>query len=125
MGLTRLCQGFLLIVLALGCSDGVEQGEAGQEDPVVQGRKLFITTGCNVCHGNEGRGDGPVARNLKPKPRDFADLAGYKRGPGLTQIEETIEKGLNSSGGIMPAFPNLKPEDRRLLALFVQSLQPK
>ena len=78
-----------------------------------------------MCHGNDGRGDGPVARNLSPKPRDFADLAGYKRGPGLTEIEETIEKGLNTGQGIMPAFPNVKPEDRRRLALFVQSLQPQ
>ena len=66
-----------------------------------------------------------MARNLSPKPRDFADLAGYKRGPGLTEIEETIEKGLNTGQGIMPAFPNVKPEDRRRLALFVQSLQPQ
>lgn len=122
MGLIPLCAGLLPFALVLGCGKGSEQGEA---DPVAQGRKLYIANGCNVCHGDQGRGDGPVARNLSPKPRDFADLPGYKRGPGLVQIEETIEKGLHTGQGIMPAFPNINPEDRRRLALFVQSLQPK
>lgn len=122
MGLIRLCPGLLLLALAFGCGKGAEQDEA---DPVAQGRKLFIANGCNVCHGNEGRGDGPVALNLKPRPRDFADLPGYKRGPGLAEIEETIEKGLNTGQGIMPAFPNINAEDRRRVALFVQSLQPR
>src|SRR5579859_2689910 len=26
---------------------------------------------CVACHGPEGRGDGPAASNLNPKPRDF------------------------------------------------------
>ena len=26
---------------------------------------------CSACHGMEGRGDGPAAANLKPKPADF------------------------------------------------------
>lgn len=28
---------------------------------------------CAACHGPSGRGDGPAAAGLKPKPRDFAD----------------------------------------------------
>ena len=26
---------------------------------------------CSACHGEEGKGDGPVARSMLPKPRDF------------------------------------------------------
>jgi high-affinity iron transporter len=86
---------------------------------------LYLANGCNVCHGDQGRGDGPVARNLSPKPRDFADLSAYRRGPELAQIEETIEQGLHTGQGVMPAFPHINPEDRRRLALFVQSLQSR
>lgn len=121
----RLTAGLVLLGLSAGC--GKEgQGDADQENSVAQGRKIFMDNGCNVCHGPEGRGDGPVARNLSPKPRNFSDLAAYKRGPGLAQIEETIEKGLNTGQGItMPAFP-IAPEDRHHLALFIiRSLQPK
>ena len=106
MGSTRGWLGIFVLALAFGCGKGAEQEGAGQEDQVAQGRKLFAAKGCNVCHGNEGRGDGPVARGLNPKPRDLADLSGYKRGPGLDQIEETIEKGYKTGPGGMPAFPN-------------------
>lgn len=27
---------------------------------------------CSPCHGEEGKGDGPLARSLLPKPRDFS-----------------------------------------------------
>ena len=116
--------GLLLLGLGAGCGKQ-SQGDAGQDDPVAQGRKVFMDNGCNVCHGPEGRGDGPVARNLTPKPRNFSELAAYKRGPGLEEIEETIENGLNMGQGVMPAFPNINPEDRHYLALFIQSLQPE
>lgn len=26
---------------------------------------------CSACHGEEGHGDGPLARSMLPKPRDF------------------------------------------------------
>ncbi|MSR82986.1 MAG: cytochrome c [Candidatus Latescibacteria bacterium] len=124
MRLIRLIAGLLLLGLSAGCGND-NQGETDQDSPVAQGRKLFMANGCNVCHGPEGQGDGPVARSLNPKPRDFAELSAYKRGPGLEQLEETIEKGLTTGQGIMPAFPNIAPEDRHRVALFIQSLQSK
>ena len=124
MHLIRLTVGLLLLGLGAGCGEET-QGDATQDNPVAQGRKLFMANGCNLCHGPEGRGDGPVARSLNPKPRNFADLSAYKRGPGLEQIEETIQHGLNTGQGIMPAFPNIASEDRHRLALFIQSLQTK
>ncbi|MCC7265419.1 MAG: cytochrome c [Candidatus Latescibacteria bacterium] len=109
----------VLLGAAAGC--GSDGGEV--EEPAVRGRQVYLENGCNVCHGNEGHGDGPVARNLSPKPRNFADRAAYKRGPGLAEIEETISNGLSIGQGVMPAFTNIDPEDRRNLALYIQSLQ--
>lgn len=109
----------LLAGATVGCG-----GDAGPEaDPIARGRAVYIANGCNVCHGNEGHGDGPVARSLSPKPRNFADRAAYKRGPGLGEIEQTISEGLSVGQGVMPAFPNIGEADRRDLALFIQSLQ--
>lgn len=28
---------------------------------------------CTTCHGDVGKGDGPAARGLNPRPRDFSD----------------------------------------------------
>ncbi len=38
------------------------------------GKKLF-TQFCASCHGTSGKGDGPAAAALNPKPRDFTDKA--------------------------------------------------
>jgi cytochrome c oxidase cbb3-type subunit III len=38
-------------------------------DPLV-GRKLYMTH-CYTCHGVTGRGDGPAATRLEPKPRNL------------------------------------------------------
>src|ERR1700733_11338902 len=42
--------------------------QAGQAD----GRKLFETR-CFVCHGRDGKGDGPSAIGLAEKPQDLTD----------------------------------------------------
>jgi mono/diheme cytochrome c family protein len=33
--------------------------------------KVIFTTNCASCHGEDGKGDGPVGAALKPPPRDF------------------------------------------------------
>jgi copper transport protein len=40
------------------------------EQSVARGRELFQAN-CIVCHGVDGRGDGPAAANLDPAPTDF------------------------------------------------------
>jgi mono/diheme cytochrome c family protein len=41
-------------------------------DVVEKGKTLYEGKGgCVNCHGKEGRGDGPVARELSPSPRNF------------------------------------------------------
>jgi mono/diheme cytochrome c family protein len=51
-------------VLALGCRDRVTQEDAA----VVYG--LY----CASCHGVGGRGDGPAAASLDPRPTDLTRL---------------------------------------------------
>lgn len=120
---------FLCLALLSGCDQQGDQAAAGQqsdlEAQIAQGRKLFISNGCYLCHGEDGRGDGQLGRSLNPRPRDFAELSAYKRGPGLEQLEETIQKGIGTGQGIMPAYPHIPPADRRRIALFIQSLQSK
>ena len=33
--------------------------------------KTLFTTNCASCHGDGGKGDGPVGKSLNPPPRDF------------------------------------------------------
>ena len=86
-----------------------------------KGKTLFSST-CAVCHGAEGRGDGPAAVALNPKPRNFADGAGWKNGRKISGIFKTITEGIKGSG--MAAYNGLAVEDRFAIAHYVQSLGP-
>jgi mono/diheme cytochrome c family protein len=46
------------------------------------GKRLYADY-CAVCHGKEGRGDGPVTGMFGPKPFDFTDKAGMAAKPDL------------------------------------------
>jgi len=40
--------------------------------------RLQFTTYCAGCHGKYGRGDGPSAKNMIPKPRNWTDTSWQK-----------------------------------------------
>jgi mono/diheme cytochrome c family protein len=44
---------------------------------------------CAVCHGEDGRGDGPLAKVLTVKPADLTQIA--KRNDGVFPIERVSE----------------------------------
>ncbi|MFO0742488.1 MAG: c-type cytochrome [Labilithrix sp.] len=68
---------------------------------------------CSACHGARGRGDGPGAAALTPKPRNYTD-ASWQASVTDEQIKKTILLGGAAVGKspIMPASPDLdsKPE---------------
>src|SRR5258708_8145500 len=43
---------------------------AGMDRAAPLGARLFAQH-CAVCHGSEGRGNGPAAPSLRPRPRDL------------------------------------------------------
>src|SRR5215471_14638786 len=43
-----------------------------EEAPPTAGQQLY-TNYCAACHGDKGEGDGPAARYLYPKPRNFTE----------------------------------------------------
>jgi high-affinity iron transporter len=71
---------------------------------------------CAACHGAEGRGDGPAAARLDPKPVAFTDVA-RARERSLLSLYETISQGV--PGTSMLSFASLPAEDRWALAFYV------
>jgi len=68
---------------------------------------------CSACHGTSGRGDGPGAAALNPKPRNYSDKA-WQASVTDEQIKKTILYGGAAVGKSpnMPSSPDLdgKPE---------------
>ena len=66
-----------------------------------------------MCHGEDGKGDGPASAALNPKPRNYTDHE-WQKSVSDEQIKKTITGGGASMGKspLMPAQPDLaaKPE---------------
>ncbi len=94
-------------------------------DAVKRGQRWYTELGCLKCHGNEGRGDGPSAAELKDnwgfsiRPADLTHASRYKRGASPTDIYLTLFTGL--MGTPMPSYAGSleKPEDEWDLVYYV------
>src|SRR5260370_25258353 len=78
------------------------------------GEKVFAKH-CAVCHGPDGKGNGPAAPSMKPRPRDFtAGEYKYKTTPQGSppaddDLARVVKQGLIASG--MPYFSDVLSED--------------
>jgi mono/diheme cytochrome c family protein len=70
---------------------------------------------CAVCHGPDGRGDGPSAAILAPSPTDFHEVC-----PTTASAESALAHGVR--GSAMPRWEGkLSPMEQKLLARYVRS----
>ena len=60
-----------LILLVLMAAAPSHSGAAGKGDPKAGKAKYDLL--CTSCHGATGKGDGPAAASLNPKPRNHTD----------------------------------------------------
>jgi mono/diheme cytochrome c family protein len=87
-------------------------------DLIAKGNNIF-TTVCSSCHGTDGKGDGPTAASLNPKPRNFTSKEGWKNGSKLSQIYKTLQDGIPGSG--MASYEYLAPEEKFGLAHYIRT----
>ncbi len=93
-----------------GMKDELQARRAG-----MQGRDLYKFR-CEVCHGEQGMGDGVAAEFMYPKPRDFSlALFKYKTSPGTLlprdeDLFDTIKRGLPGTG--MPGWASLLSDEQ-------------
>lgn len=90
--------------------------EAGQEE----GRAIYVAK-CQACHGAAGQGDGPAARALPKRPRDFSSPS-FWANTTEAQVRAVITNGL--PGSIMRGFPMTQSQLDDLVA-YVRSLAPE
>jgi mono/diheme cytochrome c family protein len=67
-------------------------------DEVTQGKSIFENK-CQLCHGVSGKGDGPAAAAMDPRPANFTNPE-FWQGNVEQKITETVRRGKPP----MPAF---------------------
>ena len=73
-------------------------------DEYSRGKNLYEGK-CQICHGADGKGDGPAAAALSPRPANFTDPRFWGNNV-VKKIEDTIHTGK----GAMPSF-NLNQDE--------------
>jgi mono/diheme cytochrome c family protein len=98
----------------------------------VAAGKAAYTANCSSCHGETGKGDGPVGAVLQPPPRDLS-LGEFKFDtdsdgtPGTdTDLQEVITKGAGAFGGNQMMAPwggVLSADDVTNIIAYIRSLK--
>ncbi|HYB42410.1 MAG TPA: cytochrome c [Candidatus Methylomirabilis sp.] len=83
---------------------------------VEQGEKI-AKVNCVSCHGPKGKGDGPAAAALNPKPADWTSSRVQDETDG-----ELFWK-ISNGRGPMPPWRHLPENDRWALVRFIRSLK--
>jgi mono/diheme cytochrome c family protein len=96
------------------------------QEAVTRGLQVYRQMQCSACHGDEARGNGPLAQELTDptgtpiRPADLTTKS-LKSGQGPQAIYRTIMTGLD--GTPMPSYgDSLDPEEGWDLALYIFSL---
>jgi DMSO reductase family type II enzyme heme b subunit len=90
--------------------------------------EAIYRTWCVECHGAEGRGDGPAADRMLPRPRDFVGARYQIRTtasgelPTDADLLRVMSEGLH--GTTMPGWPNLSDNEKRDVVAYIKSFSP-
>ncbi len=76
---------------------------AGQQDAITAGKQIFDNN-CSTCHGTDGKGDGPSASALNPKP---ANLTFTAQETNDAYIHWVVSEG-GAAVGLSSAMPSFK-----------------
>jgi len=79
---------------------------AGNNSVLADARTLYIAN-CGPCHGTNGKGDGPAAPGLNPKPADHTSAAVQ------SETDGSLFWRLSEGHKPMPAYKNIFSEHQR------------
>ena len=100
-----LMTGLFLVLLLLGAASGTW----------AQDGKAIYDTKCMACHGDKGKGNGPLAKTFEHKPRDFC-LPEFWQGDVDKKITDAITKGKDQ---MVPL--KMKPEEIKAVIEYIKS----
>jgi high-affinity iron transporter len=85
----------------------------------AQGQQIF-NDHCAMCHGRDGKGNGPASAAFHPPPKDF-HLASFWQGKVREKITNTIKNGYKQ----MPAISLSPAQIKEVINYMEQTFKPK
>lgn len=118
----RFIRLFTLIGFAVIASVTIAQ--PSDDKNIVEGKAVYEEK-CAHCHGTEGKGDGPAAERLSPRPRDFTRAKFKIRSTESRELptDEDLFKVITNGmpGTSMPAWDDLSEADRSKLVAYIKT----
>lgn len=97
-------------------ADNLSNPFSGNASVLADAKKIY-TANCTPCHGDKGRGDGPAAPGLNPKPADHSSAAVQSQSDGALFWK------LSEGRMPMPSYKNVFNEQQRWeLVSFIRTL---
>ena len=119
--------GLLAVLLVAGCSRAPESPQAlpdaADVTTVREGETIFQMR-CFVCHGREGKGNGPASTGLGATVRDLTDPS-WQDSTSDETIGSVIRNGAQAVGGSVAMVPNHDLSDAQVqsLVLYIRRLR--
>ncbi len=100
-------------------ADKAKKNPVGGGAKAVEAGKKVAQVNCVLCHGESGKGNGPGAAALNPKPADWTSKRVQDESDG-----ELFWK-ISNGRGPMPSWKHLPENDRWSVVHYIRSLKAK
>jgi mono/diheme cytochrome c family protein len=118
--------GLLSVVLVGGCSRAPEEPGPSPEVADVSAGQAIFQTRCFVCHGRQGKGDGPASVGLGATVRDLT-APSWQDTTSDETIQSVVRNGAQAVGGSAAMAPNRDLSDTQIQSLvrYIRGLRKK
>jgi mono/diheme cytochrome c family protein len=90
---------------------------AKSDAAVAAGKKATVDKACTACHGEGGKGDGPGAAALNPKPADWTSAKVQQESDGC------IFWKITTGRGAMPPWAAIPENERWQIIHYIRTLK--
>jgi mono/diheme cytochrome c family protein len=108
--------GLICVLLVGSCSRAPEVDAARANAMDAQEGETIFQTRCFVCHGREGKGNGPASTGLGATVRDLTNPS-WQDSTSDETIRSVVRNGAQAVGGSIAMAPNRDLSDAQIQSL--------